>query len=225
MISLKSFGIIALAVIGLQSCKTASNNTLWVSGMKTECSTGAGTTNCLNIQKGEELDAQPWQNFYSNIEKFEFEEGYLKKIKISTSKINAKDVPADGSSIRYTMVKELRKIPDARVELKGSWILANMDAKPLNRMIVLPTLDFDLTKMQFSGNGGCNTYSGQITSLETKHMKLGDALTTLKACGNENIEAKYLQKLATADFYTVNAGILTMYNKFGENILSFFKTK
>jgi len=224
MISLKSFGIIALAAIGLQSCGS-TNNTLWVSGIKTECDAGAGTKNCLNIQQGEELDAQPWQNFYSDIENFEFEEGYLKKIKISKSKINAKDVPADASSVKYTMVKELRKIQDVRSELSGSWVLANMDAKPINKMVVLPTLDFDLAKMQFSGNGGCNSYSGQIVSLESKHMKLGNSLSTMKACNNENIEAKYLKKLATADYYLLKAGILTMYNKYGENVLSFFKAK
>lgn len=123
------------------------------------------------------------------------------------------------------MVKELRKLPDTRLDLKGSWVLANMDGKPLNRMIVLPTLDFDVSKMLISGNGGCNTYSGQIAKLEAKHMKLGNMLNTAMACANENIEAKYLKKLATADHYTVKGEILTMYNKYGENILSFFKTK
>lgn len=225
MINFKTLSIIALAAIGLQSCKTATSNTLWVSGVKTECTEGAGTMQCLNIQNGEELDAQPWQKLNSEIKNFQFEEGYLKKIKVSKTKSVRANVPADASSLQYSMVKELRKIPDTRLDLKGSWVLANMDGKPLNRMIVLPTLDFDVSKMQFSGNGGCNTYSGEIAMLEAKHMKLGDMLKTAMECANENIEGNYLKKLATADHYSVKGEILTMYNKYGENILSFFKTK
>lgn len=89
MINFKTLSILALAAIGLQSCKTASSNTLWVSGVKTECTAGAGTMQCLNIQNGEELDAQSWQNFYSDIKNFQFEEGYLKKIKVTKRKLMA----------------------------------------------------------------------------------------------------------------------------------------
>lgn len=224
MINFKTLSIIALATIGLQSCKTAtSSNILWVSGIKTECAAGAGTMNCLNIQNGEELDAQPWQKYYSDIEGFQFEEGTVKKIKVDKIKIDPKDTPADASSLKYKMIKEIRTLPDARLDLKGSWELANMDGKPINKMIVLPTLNIDLSKMQVSGNGGCNGYSGQIENLNSKEMYLGDMLSTLKACSNENIEADYFKKLATADFYTVKFKILTIYNKFGENILSFYK--
>lgn len=225
MINFKTISIFALAVIGLQSCKTASSNTLWVSGVKTDCETAAGMTKCLNVQRGEELDAQPWQTLTSNIDGFQFEEGFAKKITIKSEKMDAKDVPADALSMKYTQVKELRKIADDKTALSGSWVLANLDGKPLNRMIVLPTLNIDLAKMQVSGNGGCNTYSGGFKSLNSKEMRLGDMLNTMMACNNENIEAQYLKKLSTADYYTVRVDILTIYNKFGDNILSFYKKK
>ncbi|MCO5234226.1 MAG: DUF4377 domain-containing protein [Chitinophagales bacterium] len=48
-----------------------------------------------------------WENFYSQIEGFSYEKGYEYKLLIKEEKIE--NPPADGSNIRYILVKILSK--------------------------------------------------------------------------------------------------------------------
>ena len=73
----------------------------------------------LNIYKGENLNDPEWENFYANIEGFEFEEGYLQKIEVKEEKLDKSQVPADASTIKYTLVNVLEKQKDLRTELNG----------------------------------------------------------------------------------------------------------
>jgi hypothetical protein len=41
-----------------------------------------GKMECLNIYRGDDISKRNGENFYVNIEGFEFEEGFLKKIEV-----------------------------------------------------------------------------------------------------------------------------------------------
>lgn len=220
---LKSVLPFVAGLIIMQSCSTPKNDIMWVGGIKTECDSGAGKAECLNVFKGEDLKDEKWENMHASIEGFEFEEGVMKKIEVQKEDIDAKDVPADASSIRYTLVKELERKADPRIELKGNWVLATINDGSINRMVVLPTLNFNLKEMRISGNGGCNLYSASITELTSKKLEIQESLGTLMACDNENIENDYHQALSKVATYELKKDMLSFYDKDGKVILSYLK--
>ncbi|ANW95967.1 hypothetical protein AXE80_06595 [Wenyingzhuangia fucanilytica] len=215
--------IIVLISLSILTACSSNKSVFWVSGYQSECSSGAGKTNCLLVHKGEQLVNPTWENFYTPIEGFNFEKGYLKKIEVKQEKLDAKNVPADASSIKYTLVKELEKQKDIRVLAEGDWILGSINNHPINRMVKTPTLKINLTTMSISGNGGCNQYSGNIKQITSNTFNLGNIISTQKACFQKNIEYEYLKTLNDVNTYDIKGSQLIFYNNQGEIVLSFIK--
>lgn len=217
-----------IALIIFQACSTSKNTVeqnsiFWVSGFKTEASAGAGTRQVLRIHRGGELDDPQWENFYAPIEGFEFEEGYLQKIEVKEEKLDASEVPADASSIKYTLVKVLDKQKDLRTELNGKWALIRINTNLLNKMIVIPTLMVDLSKMVISGNSGCNNYTGKIRQLSASHIALAPIASTEKMCANRNIEDEFQKALNTINTFQIKDAQLSFYDQDGKEVLAFLK--
>lgn len=225
----KLIAILIVMSFVIASCTTTkevlseSKQIWWVSGVQTECSTGAGKMNCLNIHKNEDRNNLKWETFYSKIEDFEFEEGYLKKIEVKIEKRKAQDIPADGTAFKYTLVKELEKEVAYQASLNGGWVLAQLNDKPINRSIVLPHLEINLSKKLIAGNGGCNNYSGVIEGLTPNTIQFSKIVSTKKACLNKNIENEYYELLNKVNTYQIKGVNLIFYNKEGQKILSFLK--
>jgi heat shock protein HslJ len=193
-----------------------------VSGIKTECSAGAGKMQCMNVHRGENLENAEWENFYSQIENFEFEAGYLKKIKVKEEK--KEKVPADASSVQYTLIKELVKQPDKRTQIKGNWRLAGLNNHPINKKASLPDLEIRLSEMRINGYSGCNNYSGTIQQLTQDSIRFGPIMSTKKACLNDNVEPEYYEAVNSVATYIVEEGRLNFYHQHGEKVLSFLKS-
>ncbi|QQR97374.1 MAG: META domain-containing protein [Sphingobacteriales bacterium] len=211
--------ISALVVLSCASTKS-NNKILWVSGYKTEAS-GVGKMQVLNIHKGENLDNQKWENFYSPIEGFNFEEGYLKKIEVKEEKVE--NVPADASSIKYVLVKELEKTIDNRSLLNGDWILAKLNDAPINKSIVLPTLKINLEQKKVSGHSGCNNFSGSLENLNTNKLIFGNIISTKMACISNNIEQELYNALSKTDSFQVINNNLIFFSADGKKLLMFIK--
>jgi hypothetical protein len=99
----------ALAVFALTQCTASANasNTnekTFIVGPQTADCTGVAPMKCLQVK---ENTSENWSNFYSNIEGFTYEPGYEYVLKVKTEKIA--NPPADGSSIKYTLVKQVSK--------------------------------------------------------------------------------------------------------------------
>lgn len=216
----KLFSILCFGLL-LNSCSTNKNKILWVSGIKTECSAGAGKMECLNVHKGENLENVTWENFYAKIEGFEFEEGMMKKLEIREEKIE--NPPADGSSIRYIMVQELEKQVDYRVQINGDWTLNKINNAPIDRSVKVPNMMINLSKMQVGGIGGCNNYTGQITELTSNTIKFGNIVNTNRACVIKNIEPEYFQAINVVNTFQIKGDNLIFYNDEGNEILSYIK--
>ena len=116
--------IIVLSCCATQKQTTTNPQIYWVNSLKVSC-TGVAPMQCLQVQKNESIEKGKWQNFYSTIEGFKFEAGYVCKLSVTEEKINPAQVPADGSSIKYTLVEILEKkarpkIPYSRYMGAGS---------------------------------------------------------------------------------------------------------
>ncbi|WP_083506393.1 DUF4377 domain-containing protein [Chryseobacterium aquaticum] len=99
---------IAVLLIMIQ-CKPMPNSssgdqkTIIIASQTVDC-TGVAPMKCLQVK---EKETDQWENFYSNIEGFTYEPGFEYELKVKTEKIE--NPPMDGSSIKYTLIKQVSK--------------------------------------------------------------------------------------------------------------------
>lgn len=224
------FYSVLISLLLFQSCANSnklqkSENTFWVSGIKVETSNGAGKSENFLINKSEDYKKGTWQNFYNNIDSFNYEDGYMKKITVQTKELNKNEVPADASTLQYTLVKEIDKVADNRALLNGDWTLVKLNNNPINRMLVLPTLTIQTNKMTLFGNDGCNNYSASIGHLTTDSITLKPIISTLKACIEKNMATEYYTALQTVVTYKIDATTLQIINNQNQTVLTFLRNE
>ena len=105
-------GLVAL-LLAVASCKSSNSDTeasvtYWINSARVPC-VGVGPMECLEVRQSESAD---WQLFYSDIEGFDYEPGYLYRIKVREEKRDPENIPADASSIRYILVSVEEKTPE-----------------------------------------------------------------------------------------------------------------
>jgi len=77
--------------------------TLFIAPERKAC-TGVGPMECLQVREAAD---RPWQYFYSEIEGFSHEPGFDYELRVREEKVA--NPPADGSSLRWTLVKVISK--------------------------------------------------------------------------------------------------------------------
>jgi len=102
-----------ISAIALNTCENTSTEQstetiFFVNSIRVDC-TGVGPMKCLQIQESEILKPNDWQNFYDTIEGFKYEPGYIYKILVIKEELDPATVPADASSIKYTLKKVIEK--------------------------------------------------------------------------------------------------------------------
>lgn len=214
---------ILVSVILMQACSSSDNQIIWVGGIKTECSSGAGKMLCLNVAKGESLADQNWETFYNPIKGFEFEEGWMKQIEVKEEEEEVESPQADRSSVQYTFIREIQRQVDIRAKLEGSWQLVKINEAPINKMVKVPELQVRLNTREIAGSGGCNIYAAKINKLSSEQIKFSEAQITKRACIAKNIEQKYFNALMAADNYQITDDLLTIFDANRQSVLSFLK--
>lgn len=96
--------------ISFSSCKTASvlgedEVIMYIASEQVDC-VGVAPMKCMQVRNSEDSN---WTYFYSNIKGFTYEPGYEYKLIVKKTEVT-KPVPADASSISYSLVKEVKKI-------------------------------------------------------------------------------------------------------------------
>lgn len=103
---MKKIGLFLIAITTLlASCNTPKDTVKMTVASEKRTAMGVGPMEVLQVKEG---DAKDWSFFYSNIEGFTFEEGYEYVLEVKKEKVEA-PVPADASSIKYILVKEVSK--------------------------------------------------------------------------------------------------------------------
>jgi hypothetical protein len=82
-----------------------SVRTFFVSHTKVDC-VGVAPMKCLQIRESRGAD---WTLFYSQIEGFDYEEGYDYELRVRLEEVE--NPPADAASIRYELVELVSKTP------------------------------------------------------------------------------------------------------------------
>ncbi|MDR0660383.1 MAG: DUF4377 domain-containing protein [Prevotellaceae bacterium] len=88
----------------VSSCGSNTNR-ITVASHKADC-VGVAPQKCLLIKTGASTDRE---YVYSEIEGFDYEEGY--EYELDIKEVEVKDPPADASSVRYVLANEISKTP------------------------------------------------------------------------------------------------------------------
>lgn len=225
--NLKTIGIVVTVVV-MQACGTTKNSvsgnqTMWVSGCKTECDAGAGKGECLLVTTDADLAQAKWENFYTNIEGFTFEPGVMQKIDVKVVELSGTAVAADRSSLKYVLLKVIEKKKDNRWELQGDWTLNRIAGSNSKYTEEVPYLHIDLTKRQVSGSNGCNNFSGMIQNVNASTIALSRMITTLRACMDMPISDEFSDAFKHIHSYNINNNTLTFSDESNKELMSFTK--
>ncbi|AYW36200.1 META domain-containing protein [Capnocytophaga canimorsus] len=217
---------ILFLVIGgaISACSTSKEQIYWVNSTKVDCDAGAGKAQCLQVSKNEDLDKAQWEYFYAPIENFVFEEGFFKKIQVKETQLDSKNVPADASLVKYTMIKEIEKQKDMSFELSGNWALEKLNGNQVTQSLK-PNLELHLQEKKINGVGGCNNYFGTITELHQNKIQFGKIGATRKMCMDDNIEMAYFDALSQVRTFKIDEGKLIFSDASNKEILIFSPKK
>ena len=73
----------------------------------TEICQGLIEIQCLLVQEGDQIGTDRWEFFYTTIDGFDYEEGFLYDLDVKITEIE--NPPADASSLRYELIKLIEK--------------------------------------------------------------------------------------------------------------------
>lgn len=193
---------------------------------------------CLQIKKPQD---EKWTLLAQNIENFKYENGYTYVVRVKVDDV--KNPPADGSSFKYSLKKILnRERTGGKVVLENSteesgvavreprngselvgknWQLTAIDGSIVNTDKA--TLIFNLDNNRIGGNGGCNSFGGNMAATSDK-IRIWQVFSTKMFCENgSDVENKYLAALEKVNKYRVSDGKLQLLS--GETILLEFAPK
>jgi len=95
------------AALLLTACQNApapsQEETLYINSQLVDC-VGVSPMQCMQVRSDEQ---QAWGLFYQQIEGFQFEPGYRYRLTVSKEQLN--DVPADAPSLRYRLINIVSK--------------------------------------------------------------------------------------------------------------------
>lgn len=187
---------------------------------------GVGPMTCLQIQRGEVIDEEEWELFYDNIEGFEFTPGYRYKLLIKTDTLPREQVPADASSIRYTLLEELEKIQDSRLRLHDIWVLTHLHGQTIKDPIEgmeRPRLEIQVADMRAMGTDGCNGFNGGIQTLTDSALVFAPLASTLMMCRDMSVADPFNRAMREVRRYQLEDLELILMNEESEEILRFQK--
>lgn len=156
----------------------------WVNSTKVSC-VGLAPTKCLQIQKSETPDPSAWESFHGSIQGFDYQAGYVYKIVVKENHLDPANLPADASSIEYTLVEILEKRQDLRLRINDIWVAIEIKGEILPSEedgFSLPQLEINVGEMRYMGNDACNSYNGGIIELDDQTIRFGIAAGTRMMC-------------------------------------------
>lgn len=150
------------------SCASEKAISYTIASQKADC-IGVAPQECMLIKKG---NSNSWQYFYSTIEGFNYEEGYEYLIHVKEEKLT--NVPADASSIKYIMTKQISKTAKTSENLPQA-VIASKGYQSTGKVILVDSKDV--------GSGAVPSKTRatlvkiEVTSSANKEVKEGDTIS------------------------------------------------
>lgn len=207
------------------SCSSGDNtqdqHIYWVNSTKASC-IGLAPTKCLQIQRSESLNPSAWESFHGSIQGFEYQEGYIYKIIVKETHLDPADVPADASSIEYTLVEILEKRQDLRLRINDIWVATKIKGESLSSEgdeVSLPQLEINVGEMRYMGNDACNQFNGGIIGLDDQSIRFGIAAGTRMMCVDMRIPDLFNTSLPEVRTWEIEENILKLFDTDGKELM------
>lgn len=197
---------------------------IWVNSARVSC-TGVAPMTCFQIQEGEEIKENEWQFFYDEIRGFDYRPGNIYRLKIKAEK-RPEPIPADASSMIYSLVEVISEEPDLSLRVTDIWKLEKLGEieNPVGMKGAL-TLELNATERRYFAYAGCNTFRGAIVSLGVDDIRLGNGAATMMACPEPftQIERDFSNMLQKVRKYKIEKRRLYLYGVQEELLAVFLK--
>jgi len=201
-----------------QPQKKGFEKIFWINSTKITCE-GVGKMSCLQIKRGEDFETLRWESFYSNIEGFEYQPGYIYKIKVSENQ--KENVPEDASLFEYELVEIISKEQDKFLSITGIWLLQQVNGKGVGLHPNEVVLEINSSQQKFSGKAICNEINGTIKYIEDNKITISKVISTRKMCPNLELETEYISALQSVEEFNIEANELRLLDLKGKTILSY----
>lgn len=213
---------ITLIFVSFMSCESNDpEQTLWVNSARVDC-VGVGPMQCYQIKMSE---TEPWSNFYQEITGFDFEPGYIYKLRVAIDTLDKATLPADKSYLEYRLVKVISKQTDPYLLLNDIWVVTKIHGTDDESIpsAQLPGIEINTRSMSILGSDGCNNYRGKIETLSGNKILFGPIMGTKKACPDMHIPNKFTSALKEVRSFKREGLFLIFYDEKNSGLLTFKK--
>ncbi len=214
-----------LGTIFFLSCSAGDKNqdqhVYWVNSTKVSC-VGLAPTKCLQIQKSETLDPSAWEAFHAPIQGFDYQTGYIYKIVVKENHLDPSDIPADVSSVEYSLVEILEKRQDLKLRINEIWVPVEIQGKTLltdTADLSLPQLEINVAELRYLGSDGCNNYNGGIIELDDRIIRFGVAAGTRMMCEDMQIPDLFNQTIPEVMTWEIIENKLHLFDTDGSELM------
>jgi len=221
-LSLLTIILLSVACVTIKSGKTTI---YWINSYKVDC-VGVGPMKCFLVQNNKSIEPGQWVNFYSNIKGFDYQPGYLYKLKIKEEKLE--NVPADASSVKYMLIEVLERKQDHKLKINDIWLATSLDGEDISMIGANGNdknaqIEIHVAEMRIMGNDGCNNFTGNITNFDEGLLEFGPIAGTRMMCVDMTIPDKFNVALAKVRKYElVNLKLIFMDGS-GNKLITFKK--
>jgi heat shock protein HslJ len=201
--------------------KKQDQHVYWINSTKASC-IALAPTRCLQIQRSETLNPSTWESFHGSIQGFEYQEGYIYKIIVKENHLDPADLPADASSIEYTLVEILEKRQDLKLRINDIWIAIEINGDTLvadTVNLALPQLEINVGDMRYMGNDACNQYNGGIIELDDQTIRFGIAAGTRMMCMDMRIPDLFNASLPEVNTWEIEENNLKLFDADGKEVM------
>jgi heat shock protein HslJ len=214
--------LLVLLLLVLISPGQAMNNEsiLWVNSFTVQCE-GVAPMTCLQVQESDSPEPGKWMNFYSSIDGFSFEAGYLYKLRIRKEALE--NVPADASSVRYVLVELLEKTRDPKINMHDIWAVTSIKGEPVEMRQegqAAPLIEISLSAMRVMGKDGCNNFTGQIAKFDDGVIEFGPIATTRMMCRDMAVPDRFNSAMRLVSNYRLEPGRLVLLDSDGNELIA-----
>lgn len=190
--------------------------TLFVDSQLATC-TGVGPMQCMRVRSDA---SQDWTLFYDSIEGFNYEPGYTYELRVSETPVE--NPPADGSSIKTTLIEVVKKEPVATASLANTeWVYESLQTDGALKTVLPNTeLTLNFSETQASGNAGCNLFSGDY-SQNGAQLSFSSLVSTERACLDADAtqqEQDFLSHLGQVTQASLNQDFLVLTDSTGAQL-------
>lgn len=139
-------------------------------------------------------------------------------------------VPADASSIKYSLVKVIDKNMDNKLALDKIWTVKSINDK----IVDIPKfedkdnnllLSLDTIEMKIFGYDGCNNFHGNFQLLHPNSITLQVIGATKVKCNNMQLPTSFITALKSTETFTLKDENLIFLDVNGYEVLKFVKAK